>query len=148
MKSGDSTAWLFTATSPAEIFGGYASIDPNRDLVIAVDSGLERVRVLGLKPDLIIGDMDSVEPELLQLHPNTTQLRHPADKNETDTELAIHYALDAGASEIVLLGAVGDRLDHTLANVLLLAMPELERVPATLIAGSNQLGIDQRVYSN
>ena len=111
------------------------------DLIVAADGGTEVALELGLEPAVVIGDLDSL-PDELRARLEESQVKfvtYPAQKDETDTELAIHYALDAGASEIVLLGAVGDRLDHTLANVLLLAMPELERVPATLIAGSNQL---------
>ena len=132
MKSVDSTAWLFTATSPAEIFGGYASINPNRDLVIAVDSGLERVQALGLKPDLIIGDMDSVEPELLQLYPNTRQLRHPADKNETDTELALLWCLNAKVREIVICNSLEGRFDHSLALVQNLEFLQTQGFPARI----------------
>ncbi len=109
------TAWLFTATSPAEIFGGYAAIDPERDLIIAVDAGLERLHQLGLTPSLIIGDMDSVNPDLLALYQNCPQQRHPFVKNETDTELALLWSIAAGATEIVICNSLEGRFDHSLA---------------------------------
>ena len=111
------------------------------DLIIAADGGTEVALELGLEPSVVVGDLDSLPDDLrAQLEQRQVEfVVHPAQKDETDTELAIRYALQAGASEVVLLGAVGDRLDHTLANVLLLAMPELERVPATLLTGTTQL---------
>lgn len=111
-------AWLFTATSPAEIFGGYAAIDADQGLVIAVDAGLHRVRELGLNPILIIGDMDSVEPGLADLYPDCEQIRHPRQKNETDTELALNWCLEAGGvGEIVICNGLEGRFDHSLALV-------------------------------
>ena len=58
-------AWIFTHHAPRELFSGYGRLDAGRDLVVAVDGGLERVHGLGLRPDLIIGDFDSLSPELL-----------------------------------------------------------------------------------
>ena len=110
-------AWLFTATSPEEIFGGYATIDAGSDLVVAVDAGLHRVRELGLTPILIIGDMDSVEPGLADLYPDCEQIRHPSQKNETDTELALNWCLEAGVGEIVVCNGLEGRFDHSLALV-------------------------------
>lgn len=117
MNSVARKAWLFTATSPAEIFGGYALIDPQQDLVVAVDAGLARVHALGLKPDLIIGDMDSVDPELLALYADCEQQRHPSLKNETDTELALLWCLEAGAGDVVICNDLGGRFDHSLALI-------------------------------
>jgi thiamine pyrophosphokinase len=111
------------------------------DLIIAADGGALIALKLDLQPRVVIGDMDSLPPEIrMELTERGCQfVSHSPRKDETDTELAIQYALQAGADEIVLLGATGDRLDHTLANVLLLGMPELERVPATIVAGSTQV---------
>lgn len=111
------------------------------DLVIAADGGALVALRLGLEPRVIIGDLDSLPTETRQelAEKGCQFLSHLVRKDETDTELAVRYALQAGAQEIVLLGATGDRLDHTLANVLLLGMPGLERVPATLIAGDTQV---------
>jgi thiamine pyrophosphokinase len=111
------------------------------DLIIAADGGALIALKLGLQPQVVIGDMDSLPPEIrVDLEERGCQfVAHSPRKDETDTELAVRYALQAGAQEIVLLGATGDRLDHTLANVLLLGMPQLERVPATIVAGNTQV---------
>jgi thiamine pyrophosphokinase len=89
----------------------------------------------GLTPDLVIGDMDSLGEEdrtLLQTE-GCQFVVHPRAKDQTDLELAIGCAVAEGAREIVVLGAFGGRLDHTLANVLLLALPQLDQVPVWLV---------------
>lgn len=119
----------------------YAQAVQADDLIIAADGGALIAMKVGLQPHVVIGDMDSLPLEIREeLAERGCQLvSHSPRKDETDTELAIQYALRAGAQEIVLLGATGDRLDHTLANVLLLGMSELERVPATIVAGNTQV---------
>ncbi len=111
------------------------------DLVIGADGGAFVAQQLGLEPQVVIGDMDSVLPELrARLEEHGCQFVHyPPRKDETDTELAIQYALQRGAQEILLLGATGSRLDHTLANVFLLGMPGLEGVKAKIIAGNTEV---------
>jgi thiamine pyrophosphokinase len=94
------------------------------DLVIAADGGGRSLDLLHRRPDLLVGDLDSADAALADrlAAAGTRVERHPVDKDASDTELALEAALAAGATEIVLLGATGgDRLDHELANVLLLA---------------------------
>ena len=94
------------------------------DLVIAADGGARRLLDLEIVPHHLVGDLDSLPQEVVaHLRSAGCQLRrHPADKDATDTELAIALALEQGATDIDLVGATGGaRLDHSLANVLLLA---------------------------
>ncbi len=96
------------------------------DLVIAADSGAAWLASLGVRPDLVVGDMDSVDPALLErlAADGTTIERHPVAKDASDAELAVDRAVRAGADEVVIIGALrGGRLDHELANLLLLADP-------------------------
>ena len=104
------------------------------DWLVAVDGGANHCRALGLVPQLIVGDLDSLTPETLA---HFTQAgipfeRHPARKDETDLELALLGAVRQGAEHIVLAGALGGRLDMTVANVLLLMRPELRQVRVEL----------------
>lgn len=128
------------------------------DLVIAADGGAASLGPLGpygRQPDLLIGDLDSIEPELVaRLEAGGTRVeRHPVDKEASDTELAVEAAHAAGATEVVVLGAFGgDRLDHELANVLLLADPALAGIAlvtgktrARAIQAGGRLGLAGRV---
>ena len=95
--------------------------------VIAADGGSTHAQTLGLHVDVLIGDLDSVEgPSVERLRADGAQIvRHPPGKDETDLELALLKARDLGATDIVVLGAVGSRLDMTLSNVMLLLHPAL-----------------------
>lgn len=95
-------------------------------LVVAADGGATALDRVGRRPDRLVGDLDSVAPELVErlVAAGTVLERHPVDKDASDTELAVSAALAAGAGEVVILGAAGGaRLDHELATLLLLADP-------------------------
>ena len=87
------------------------------EYIIAADSGLKYIDELGLVPDMILGDYDSVEDGLLNKYKSTDIKTYPREKNYTDTHIAIINALKAGASEIYILGATGTRMDHTFTNI-------------------------------
>lgn len=93
--------------------------------VICADSGVHHAAALGVTPTDIVGDFDSAAPGWEQLAASAAVHRFPADKDMTDLHLAVDVALAAGATELVIAGATGGRLDHSLGNVLLL--PELAR---------------------
>jgi thiamine pyrophosphokinase len=98
---------------------------PSDALVIAADSGLEHARALGLRVDLVVGDMDSVSAAALDAAAAEGVLieRHPEAKDATDLELALDVAVDRGARRIVVLGPDVGRLDHLLAAIALLTSP-------------------------
>jgi len=91
-------------------------------LIIAADSGARHCRKLGLKPGILLGDFDSIsKSDWDALNDNETEiLKFPSEKDMTDSELAIDIALERGCDKVILLGAVGSRLDHSLSNVFLL----------------------------
>lgn len=93
------------------------------DLVIAADGGAAFLEAVGRQPDVLVGDLDSIDVALVErlAAAGVTVERHPAAKDATDAELAIERAVDAGARRITVIGALaGKRLDHELANLLLL----------------------------
>jgi len=97
------------------------------DLVFAADGGATALDAIDRRPDRLVGDLDSAAPALvLRLEADGVPVdRHPQDKDASDTELALTAAIEAGGTELVLLGAIGGaRLDHELANLLLLTDPE------------------------
>ena len=112
------------------------------DLIIAADGGSGHCQTLGIIPDVLIGDLDSTSKDLIQEWQNSGVLviRHPAQKDQTDLELALLYAQAEGASEIIVYGAVGGRLDMTFGNLLLLAHPKLTS-PITLICSGEEVRV-------
>ncbi len=118
------TAVIF-AGGDAPAPGTLADITPGA-LLIAADSGLGHAHAAGIVVDVVVGDLDSVDPADLDaaIAAGSTVERHPVDKDATDLELALATARARGARRVVVVGAGGGRLDHFLANVLLLASPE------------------------
>ena len=91
------------------------------DLTIAADKGLEAFESAGIAPDLLLGDMDSVSKETLLRWGGQSEIeRLPCEKDDTDGGHAVGVALSRGATEIMILGALGGRMDHALANLMLL----------------------------
>ncbi len=105
------------------------------DLIIAADSGAETALHYGHVPAFVVGDFDSLSIATTELEAKGSKLiRAQVEKDETDTELAIQVALELGATDITLLGAIGGaRFDHTMANVLLLA--GIDAVPIRIVDG-------------
>jgi thiamine pyrophosphokinase len=99
-----------------------------RPIVIAADGGALKAELAGLTPDVVIGDADSLAPQTIdRLRGQGIEVRvHPQDKEESDTELCLREAISRGATQVVILGALGGlRFDHSVANLLLLTQPEL-----------------------
>jgi len=106
-------------------------------LLICADGGLRTARRLGLRPAVAVGDFDSVSRPLVAWARarGATVVRYPAEKDRTDTELALEYAVRAGAAEVELFGALGGRLDHLLANVALLLRARARGVSVRIVDG-------------
>ncbi|HSO94825.1 MAG TPA: thiamine diphosphokinase [Acidimicrobiia bacterium] len=103
---------------------------PDDAVVIAADSGLDHAVALGFAIDLVVGDLDSVDPRLLASAraAGTTVETHPREKDETDLELALGAALARGARTVTVVGGAGGRLDHFLANLTVLASPRFREL--------------------
>lgn len=102
---------------------GLAEVRP--DVVVAVDSGLHVARSLGWQADLVVGDMDSVDPAALQhaLDAGVEAQRHDSDKDATDLELALRQVVAQGVRRAVVVAGDGGRMDHLLGSVLTLCDP-------------------------
>lgn len=98
----------------------YARLIEGCSLVICADGGAYHAKRMGIRPHVILGDFDSCSREFAESFPGVKIVEYPREKNETDTELAVQYALSSGEKHIMLLGATGTRLDHTIANLGLL----------------------------
>jgi len=97
------------------------------DFLVAVDGGLRHLKRLGLKPHLLIGDLDSVDAtEVAEIMDAGIEVRRfPPAKDQTDLELALDFSLKAGYVQIVIAYPFGERVDHTLGNISLLSRPDL-----------------------
>ena len=105
------------------------------DLVLAADRGLEAFHFAGLTPDMLIGDMDSVAPEVLARYEGKlAEHRLSCIKDDTDGVDALDVAIRRKADRVTFLGAVGGRLDHALANLMLLVRAHRRGVFAQILA--------------
>lgn len=107
------------------------------DLTIAADSGWRNAQKLGVVPELLAGDFDSLgEPDV----PAGVEIvRVPTEKDDTDTQLAVRLALERGADEIVLIAGLSGRIDHTLSTLAILEDLRARRVRAILTNGHNRV---------
>jgi len=95
------------------------------DIVIGTDGGVRHAETLDVKVDVIIGDMDSLQDTTPQTTINAELISYPVEKDETDLELALLYAKEKGAEKIVMVGAIGGRMDMTISNILLMTSESL-----------------------
>ena len=138
------TAYIFTggkiAVGSMDELGLHMS---EADLIIAADSGYNNASRLGVRPGLLLGDLDSIDRK--KLAPD--ELEHiekiivPAIKDDTDTQLAVDTALERGADEIIIIGGLGGRLDHTHSTVFLLEYIKDKGARGVITDGRNRVRI-------
>lgn len=109
----------------------------DEDYIIAADGGTRHALKLGLLPSVIIGDLDSLGS--VNLPASIETLQFPVDKDETDLELALLYAREHGFDEILLIGALGGRIDQTLGNLSLLSDPAWDGVDVRIDDGAEEV---------
>jgi len=90
------------------------------DQYIAVDGGLNHCAALGVTPLFLVGDMDSVDPDMKKKFPQLKELKFERDKDATDLELALEFLIKKEPKSITIFAGFGDRVDHSLANLILL----------------------------
>ena len=132
-------AIVFAGSQP--VASGIREWLPQAADVVAADSGLHVAGSLGVHVDHLVGDLDSADPAAVEraVAAGTTVDRHPSEKDATDLELAFDAALKRGARHVVLVDGGGDRLDHLLGNLLLLASPLLAGVKVEAYCGTARI---------
>lgn len=127
-------AYIFTG---GEIFHQYIEEKPEGDdLVIAADAGYKNAALMGAHINILIGDFDSLGDvpgdvdEVFKL---------PAEKDVTDTQIAVDMAVERGADEIVIVGSMSGRLDHTLSTLAILEKYWEKRLPIYIVNGQNRV---------
>ena len=116
--------------------------ETNSPLIIAADGGARLAyQVFGLTPHVIVGDMDSLSDTEQSgfTQKGARMVQHTPEKDETDLELALLWAIEHGIKHIRIIGAMGKRVDQTLGNMYLLAMPQLADYDVRLVSGSQQM---------
>ena len=129
-------AFIYTGGS---IFEKKISERPKEDdLVIAADSGYHNAKKMGVMPQILLGDFDSLG-KAEKIPDDTEILQVPAEKDDTDTQLAVQVALEKGATELVIIGGLDGRLDHTLSNLAILENLYEKHIRAIFTNGQNRV---------
>lgn len=123
------------------------------DIIIAVDKGLEIFDTCGIKPQYIVGDFDSIDKNILAKYEkeNLEIIRLNPEKDLTDTHSAIELAIKEGSANITILGAIGTRMDHTIANIHVLKIALDKNIQIKIINEKNEIKLinkDTEVYKD
>ncbi len=107
------------------------------ELIIAVDGGARHCAQIGIQPHVLLGDLDSVQPALVQDYEKSGVIieQHPEDKDKTDLELALDLAVRKQATTVDILGGLGNRWDMSIANIMLMAAPGYSDITLRLLDG-------------
>lgn len=124
------------------------SLLPPFDLVICCDGGIRYLNALNLEPNIIIGDFDSADKDLLNeyIENGVMVKRLPVVKNETDTQAAVDLALAYNTKDVTILAGIGTRFDHSYANVMLLIRLVKKGVDARIINSNNVITVSDKQF--
>jgi len=125
--------------------GIFKSMVSRADRVVCADGGAAHLAGMGIVPHVVMGDLDSIDPShQMDLEAAGVEfIRHPVDKDYTDTELAAKWAVDNGATQIIFLGTTGTRMDHTLANIFLMEKIAAMGVACSMVDDHNEIHLVQ-----
>ncbi len=133
------------------VLGGEISVSQLKDIfyktddpvVIAADRGLEALDKAGIKPDVIMGDFDSVDADVLDKYRSDELIRFDSVKDYTDGEAAVDMAVKSSSpeSKVIILGGIGGRMDHALANLSLMKKFCDEGISAEMLDTGNRIRV-------
>ena len=134
---------VIIANGDFEYTGAAKQAIDQAEFIICADGGARHLRAVNIPPNVLIGDFDSIRAEdrLFFETGQTLIISHPADKDKTDSELCIDWAIQNRATDISLLGATGTRMDHSLANIYLLTKLARQGIKARIINSHNEIHI-------
>lgn len=133
---------IIVANGDLEDLAFYEAIIKPDDYIVCVNGGTGHALALGLKPDLVIGDLDSLSAadreEINRLNPEL--IIHPSEKDKSDLELALDHSVKMEPIEIIIIGALGGtRFEHAFINVLLLYIPLRKRIAARILSENQEV---------
>ncbi|MBP3371061.1 MAG: thiamine diphosphokinase [Clostridia bacterium] len=119
------------------------------DKIYCADRGAQWAYQAGIKPDLVVGDMDSVNDSTLDRvdADGVRTMRYPVEKDMTDTQIALEVAISEGARSITLLGALGGRVDHTLANISLMSSYHRRGIRIAIMDNNTAMFVGERTIT-
>lgn len=119
----------------------YKEILDDSDYIICADGGAKHLIKMDIIPNVIIGDLDSIyeEDKKVFVEKNVEFFKFPSDKDFSDTELALEYALSHNPSEVIFIGAIGSRMDHSIGNITLLKKLLDKDIRGKLINENNEI---------
>lgn len=111
------------------------------DMVIACDGGLKHCDCMGIKPDCLLGDFDSVDEKLLEKYKDMgiNALQFPTKKDKTDIEIGIEVAFEQKPERVIIFGGMGSRMDHSLTNVHLLMLGLDNHIKLSIVDEHNEI---------
>jgi len=132
---------LIICSGSVEDYSYYKKYFEGAKAVICVDGGAKHLRKFEVVPDVLIGDFDSISYEDFEYYKsmNVEIKKCPTKKDMTDTEIAVNYSIDKGFKEIVIIGGIGTRIDHSLANILLLKQMLDRGIKGTIVNEKNEI---------
>ena len=115
-------------------------------MFVCADGGGFHAAKMGLVPNALIGDFDSLDEKVIKdfEEKGTRVFRYKPDKDQTDTQLAVEYAVEKGANEVIFLGCSGSRIDHTYANISLLIWLMNKGIKGVMIDEYNEIVVTDR----
>ncbi|MDD3840880.1 MAG: thiamine diphosphokinase [Clostridia bacterium] len=119
------------------------------DKIICADGGAVHAYNMGIKPDLVVGDLDSLSDHVLKYYENKgiSFVKYPPKKDKTDTHIAVDHALEMNPSQIDMMGCIGSRFDHTYANILLMIRPFRQGIDIRMINEYNEIFVANGIVS-
>lgn len=114
----------------------------NGQNIIAVDKGLEELQKLNIEPNHVVGDFDSISQKILEYYKKDSQIifhQFNPEKDNTDTDIAMQLAIKLNSTSITILGALGKRMDHSLANIQILKYALDAKIPCYILDNHNKI---------
>ena len=138
---------VIIANGDLEDLGFYREFLEDDDLILCANGGTKHALAMGLKPEVIIGDLDSLHHEDRQKlkEADSKFIEHSSEKDKSDLELAMDYAVGIQPREIIIIGALGGRrADHAFINLLLLYVPFQAGIPARIIDENQEIFLAEK----
>lgn len=134
---------LIVSSGRINRYEGLKLVVKDKDIIVCADGGLNHLMKIGVIPDIVLGDLDSITEEGLKyVEDNKIPVsKYPVEKDATDTELAMEYLIEKGCKEITFAGVTGTRMDHTLGNIFLLDQMLSREIIGIIIDDNNMIEI-------